>query len=90
MKEGIITTWRRAWPVVFLFFVLGITPLVVGEFFGRGWRLSIGVFVVVLWLVFRPWRFGLASPGERKQAAVGGTIGLAGLVLNYAVTYFKW
>ena len=89
MKESIASFGRRSWPVFLPFIVLGAAPLVVHKFFGTRWQLIAGVLSLVFWFLLRPWRFGLATAEERRQVRLGGTIGLAGLVLTYAVQYFR-
>ena len=88
MKESVSASFRRALPVLVPFLLCAMTPLCVGFIFGRGWRLVFSVIGIAVWLAWRPWRYGVASPLERDQARVGGTIGLAGFVINYFVIYY--
>ena len=89
MKEPALTSLKRSLPILVPVLVLGLAPLAIGFAFGRGWRLVAAVISVGLWFLIRPWRFGLTSPDERRQARITGTIGLCGLVVNYIVVYYK-
>lgn len=89
MKESSIAAYRRCWPALLVFLLLGVTPLIVGELAGKQWRLILGALCLVAWLCLRPWRFVLATPADRQQIRIIGTICLAGTLLNYIITYFR-
>lgn len=89
MKEGAIASLRRSLPMLWIFCVLGIAPLVIGFSLGRGWRVVAAVVALLAWFVIRPWRFGLATPNERKQVRLTGSIAMFGFAVNYLIIYYR-
>jgi hypothetical protein len=57
--------------------------------FGRGWGVVVAATAAVMWLVIRPWRFGLVPGHTRRQLRLMGIVALFGFVVVELIRYWK-
>jgi hypothetical protein len=65
---------RQGWIGLTLFMVLAFTPYAVGDKAGRQWEAFAWLVALILWLVVRPWRFGLLPIHTRKAMRLQGVL----------------
>jgi hypothetical protein len=81
---------RYGWPVLVVFFALGMSRFVIQDFFGRGWGFMTAVVAAALWFSLRPWRLGLLSDAARRNTRIVGTIFFCAHVLLAAQSYWRF
>jgi len=65
---------RHGWISFVLLLVLFFTPLTVGKNAGQQLEVFARLVALILWLVVRPWRFGLLAAHSRKTIRLQGFV----------------
>ena len=80
---------RDGWLCMVAFYMLISSHEITDIFFGRGWAVVVGIIAAALWLIIRPWRFGLLPDHTRRQLRLMGIVGLFGFVIVTLVRYWR-
>jgi peptidoglycan biosynthesis protein MviN/MurJ (putative lipid II flippase) len=80
---------RDGWLCMIVFFVLLSSHEIADILFGRGWAVVVAAIAAVLWLVVRPWRFGLLPDHTRRQLRLMGIVALFGFVAVMLIRFWR-
>jgi hypothetical protein len=72
---------RHGWMSLLIFSVLCLSHEVVGRYFSNGWAVVTALSAVALWIILRPWNFGLLPLETRAGIRLMGIVALAGFAL---------
>ncbi len=78
---------KRCWLGFAILIALIVSPNYVGSRFGHVWELAAAALAIPVWLVIRPWRFGLLSV-ETRESMKGWTVGLFVVLLLFHIFLF--
>jgi hypothetical protein len=78
---------KRGWLGLAIAIVLMASPNYVSSRFGPIWGLAAAALAIPLWLVIRPWRFGLLSV-ETREYLKGWMVGLLVFLLLFRTVLF--
>ena len=81
---------RRSWLCLVVVALLVICQVLVDKLFGRGWGVAAAVLTLPLWLIIRPWQFGLLSAKSRRKIRVQGAGFFIVLILVALLAYYRF
>jgi hypothetical protein len=85
-----LTDVRHSWLCLIIVALLVISQVFVDKFYGRGWGLAAAVLALPLWLIIRPWQFGLLSAKSRRKIRVQGAGFFIVLILVVLLAYYRF
>ncbi len=85
-----LTDVRHSWICLVIVALLVIVQILVDKVFGRGWGLVAAVLTLPLWLIIRPWQFGLLSAKSRRKIRIQGAGFFIVLIIVALLAYYRF
>ena len=85
-----LTDVRRSWICLLIVALLVTVQILVDKVYGRGWGLAAAVATLPLWLIIRPWQFGLLSAKSRRRIRAQGAGFFIVLILVVLLAYYRF
>jgi len=81
---------KHGWFALVFIVLFSISQIFAEDHFGMIWRLVVALLALPLWLMIRPWQFGLLSQDARRKIKLLGVEVFIALALFAVLDYYQF
>ena len=80
---------KHGWFALIIVAILASSQILIEHYFGCGWRIVAALLALPVWLIVRPWLFGLLCEDTRRRLKLQGLGFFVALVILAVISYYR-